>query len=146
MQDPDCVFCRIFEGKISAEVIAQNKNAMAVLDAFPLAVGHTLVISKSHQPKMQELAAEEAQDMFSLLQKTLAAVEGALGAGATTIAIHNGREAGQEIPHTHVHIIPRAKGDGAGPVHSMFRNRPTVSAEEMNSIRSRISERLEKNQ
>lgn len=142
MQDPDCVFCRIFARKIPAHVIAQNENAMALLDAFPLAVGHALIISRSHQPKIQELAAAETQDLFSLMQKTLAAVEVAIGAPATTIAIHNGREAGQEIPHVHVHLIPRSKGDGAGPVHSMFRNSPSVSAQEMNSIRTRISERI----
>jgi len=53
---------------------------------------------------------------FDLLRVVTAAVEGAAGVKASTIAIHNGLEAGQEILHVHIHIIPRISGDGAGPV------------------------------
>ena len=144
MQDPNCVFCRIAAGKIPAKVIAQNEAAVALLDAFPLAIGHTLVISKSHQAKVQDLGNAEAQWLFELACRAAAAVEGATGTPATTIAIHNGREAGQEIPHVHVHIIPRKQGDGAGPVHSMFRNRPAASSpQEMDSLCSKISSYLQ---
>ena len=61
---------------------------------------------------------------------------------ASTIAIHNGLEAGQEILHVHIHIIPRISGDGAGPVHSMFKNRPKISSEKLDSMLDRIKELL----
>ncbi|HJU35376.1 MAG TPA: HIT domain-containing protein, partial [Nitrososphaera sp.] len=55
MQDPNCIFCRIVAGEIPARVVMQNERAMALLDAFPLASGHTLVIPKSHYAKVQQM-------------------------------------------------------------------------------------------
>ncbi|HKU48665.1 MAG TPA: HIT domain-containing protein [Nitrososphaera sp.] len=140
--DLECVFCRILSGKIPAKIIAQNDEALAVLDAFPLAVGHALVISKRHSAKVQQLEKNAVHRVFEMACKVAGAVEGATGAPATTIAVHNGREAGQEIPHVHVHIIPRRAGDGAGPVHSMFRNRPSSGSTDMDSVCSEISSRV----
>ena len=57
-------------------------------------------------------------------------------------AIHNGKEAGQEIPHVHIHVIPRESGDGAGPVHSMFKNKPNVTNLDMSSIVEEIKKSL----
>ena len=53
---------------------------------------------------------------------------------STLIAIHNGKESGQEIPHVHVHLIPRNSSDGAGPVHSMFSKRPTLDEDEFEQV------------
>ena len=142
MQDMNCVFCRIFDGKIPAKVVARNGEALAVLDAFPLAAGHTLVISKSHSSKVQDLDGKESQGVFELACRVAPAVEKATGAPSTIIAVHNGKEAGQEIPHVHVHIIPRRRGDGAGPVHSMFRERPDSGSLDMESICSKISSHI----
>ena len=142
MQDPKCVFCSIVAGKISANVIVQDDSAMALLDAFPLAGGHTLVISKSHHRKIQDLDSRQAGALFEMVRKVTSAVEEVMQTGATLISIHNGSEAGQEIPHVHVHIIPRNATDGAGPVHSMFKKRPKPRESELNSLSSKISARL----
>ena len=136
---PDCVFCKIVAGQIPAKVVRQNARAMAFLDAFPLASGHTLVVPKSHSAKVQDMEKEDAVAVFALVHEITSAVESAAGTSASTIAIHNGSEAGQEVPHVHVHIIPRRQGDGAGPVHSMFKNRPKLSAEEMDAVLGKIS-------
>jgi histidine triad (HIT) family protein len=75
------------------------------------------------------------------LQRVVTArVEKATRVKASTIAIHNGVEAGREILHVHIHIIPHFRGDGAGPVDSMFNKRPNVSSEKMDSILVRIKE------
>jgi histidine triad (HIT) family protein len=142
MQDPNCIFCRIASGSITAKVILQNEKAVALLDAFPLALGHTLVIPMSHNAKLQDLDQKEVEAIFEMTWRVSNAVEKGAQVSATTIAIHNGREAGQEIPHIHVHIIPRKRNDGAGPVHSMFQNRPKPSAEDMESIRRKIADSL----
>jgi histidine triad (HIT) family protein len=68
------------------------------------------------------------------VHKITGKIESAAGTSASTIAIHNGKEAGQEVQHVHVHIIPRKPSDGAGPVHSMFKNRPKLSAQEMDAL------------
>jgi histidine triad (HIT) family protein len=65
-----------------------------------------------------------------------------MNVNSSTIAIHNGKEAGQEIPHVHIHIIPRKRGDGAGPVHSMFSNRPDVRSIDMSSLVEDIQKNL----
>jgi histidine triad (HIT) family protein len=137
-QDPNCIFCRIVAGKIPARVVAQNERAMAFLDAFPLVAGHTLVIPKVHYAKVQEMDDADSSAVFGLVRSLAGVVESAAGANASTIAVHNGREAGQEVPHVHVHIIPRTPGDGAGPVHSMFHKRPKLSPQEMDAVLARM--------
>lgn len=142
MQDENCVFCKIVGGKIPARVLVQNDRAMALLDAFPLAAGHTLVIPKSHYAKIQDMSERDAMAVFEITWKVAGAVESGSQAGASTIAIHNGSEAGQEIPHVHVHIVPRKSGDGAGAIHSMFKNRPKLSPQEMDLLRDKIVSNL----
>jgi histidine triad (HIT) family protein len=139
MQDPNCIFCKIAAGKIPTKIIVQNERAMALLDAFPLAAGHTLVIPKSHYAKVQEMSREDAMAVFEITWQVSDAVEAGSQISASIIAIHNGREAGQEIPHVHVHIVPRKSGDGAGPIHSMFENRPKIGSDEMETLRRKIA-------
>src|SRR6266702_2929615 len=135
MLDKNCTFCKIVNGDISARIISQNDNAIAFLDAFPLSVGHTLIIPKIHISKVQDMNSEYSSAIFDLLRVVTAAVEKATGTKASTVAIHNSVEAGQAI--LHVHIIPRFSGDGAGPVHSMFKNRPNINSEEIDSMLER---------
>jgi histidine triad (HIT) family protein len=138
----NCIFCKIANGSISARIIDQNDRAIAFLDAFPLSAGHTLIIPKSHYSKVQDMNKEYSSDVFNLLWKLSGAVERAAGVNASTIAIHNGKAAGQEVPHVHIHVIPRTTGDGAGPVHSMFKKRPDTSSEELNLILEKIKKEL----
>jgi histidine triad (HIT) family protein len=142
MQDPNCVFCKIIAGDISAKVIMQNEKAMALLDAFPLARGHTLVIPKSHYAKVQQMSEHDAMAVFEIVWKLAGAVETGSQVNASTIAIHNGNEAGQEVPHVHVHIVPRKIDDGAGAIHSMFKVKPKLSPQEMDSLCERIASNL----
>ena len=138
MQDPNCIFCKIIGGEISARVIMQNEKAMALLDAFPLTAGHTLVIPKSHYAKVQQMSEQDAVAVFDMVWKLAGAVETASQVNASTIAIHNGSDAGQEVPHVHVHIVPRKTSDGAGAIHSMFKIKPKLSPQDMDSLRNRI--------
>ncbi len=142
MQDPNCVFCKIVAGEIPSRVIMQNEKAMALLDAFPLAPGHSLVVPKSHYSKVQQMSEQDAKAVFEIVWKLVGAVETASEVNASTIAIHNGSEAGQEVPHVHAHIVPRKRGDGAGAIHSMFKTKPKLSLQEMDSLRERIASNL----
>ena len=141
-QQQDCIFCKIALKKIPTNIIIENDKAMAFLDAYPLSKGHTLVIPKAHYSKIQELDENSSQSLFNVLWKITNPIEKAMGVNSSTIAIHNGKEAGQEIPHVHIHIIPREIGDGAGPVHSMFKNKPNVSSFDMSSIVEEITKAL----
>ena len=141
-QQQECIFCKIALKKIPTNIIIENDKAMAFLDAFPLSKGHTLVIPKDHYSKIQELDENSSQSLFNILWKITNPIEKAMGVNSSTIAIHNGKEAGQEIPHVHIHVIPRERGDGAGPVHSMFKNKPNVSSSDMASIVAEIKKSL----
>jgi len=114
----DCIFCKIVSGQIPARLIKETIHSIAFLDAFPLAKGHTLVIPKNHHVKIQDMTYEENSDLFSLVHIVLPKIDKLTG--ATLVAIHNGKEAGQEIPHVHVHLVPRTADDSAGAIHSMF--------------------------
>jgi histidine triad (HIT) family protein len=142
MQDPNCIFCKIIAGEIPAKVIMQNEKAMALLDAFPLAAGHSLVIPKSHYAKVQEMSEQDAKALFEIVWKLVGAVETGSEVSASTIAIHNGSEADQEVPHVHAHIVPRKRGDGAGAIHSMFKIKPKLSPQDMDSLCERIASNL----
>ena len=138
----ECIFCKIALKKIKTNIIIENEKAMAFLDAFPLSKGHTLIIPKAHYSKIQELDENSSQSIFNLVWKISNPIEKATGVNSSTIAIHNGKEAGQEIPHVHIHVIPRDSGDGAGPVHSMFKNKPNVTNLDMSSIVKKIKKSL----
>ena len=128
----DCIFCKIISGQIPAKKIYETQNSLAFLDAFPLTRGHVLVIPKAHYMKIQEMNKIENADLFESVRLISSKMERI--APSSLVAIHNGKESGQEIPHVHVHIIPRNSKDGAGPVHSMFTKRPTLDSKEFDEI------------
>lgn len=140
--DLTCIFCKIIRGKIPARILGQDDLAVVILDAFPLSAGHVLVIPKFHYPKVQDMDQDSTHSVFNLVKKISAALENAMGVNSTTIAIHNGKEAGQEIPHLHVHIVPRTKNDGAGPIHSMFKRRPNLNSDQVELIYRNIKNTL----
>ena len=72
---------------------------------------------------------DENIDLFSLVHDVISRVDALTG--ATLLAIHNGKEAGQEIPHVHVHLVPRNSSDSAGPIHSLFSGQCKISESEM---------------
>ena len=115
----DCIFCKIISGQIPAKIIQETSHSIAFLDAFPLAKGHTLIIPKNHHTKIQDMSNDENSDLFLLVHKVLSKVDKLTG--STLVAVHNGKDAGQEIPHVHVHLVPRTSSDSAGPIHNMFK-------------------------
>ena len=114
----DCIFCKIISKQIPAKILNETSYSICFLDAFPLAKGHVLVIPKKHHQKIQELSTDENSDLFSLVHTMMSKVDSITG--STLVAIHNGENAGQEVPHVHVHLVPRDTFDSAGPIHSMF--------------------------
>jgi len=136
----DCLFCQIIDGEIPSYTVYEDDTTFAFLDAHPLARGHTLVTTKAHHERLDDLDADAAADAFGVLGDVVAAVEAAVDAPASTVAVNNGEEAGQEIPHVHWHIVPRFADDGAGPIHSLFRDREFAD-EEMERIAAAIRER-----
>jgi len=134
----DCIFCKIIHGEIPTNIILETKKSISFLDAFPLTRGHTLVIPKNHSEKIQDMSKDDAADLFELMHQTISKIDKI--SGSTLVAIHNGKESGQEIPHVHVHLIPRSTNDSAGSVHSMFKQRPKLTEQETKDLIAELKE------
>ncbi len=132
----DCVFCKIAKKEIPSRIITETEKSIAFLDVFPLSAGHTLVIPKNHYEKIQNMPNEISADLFSTVHKIIPKIDKI--SGATLLAIHNGKGSGQEIPHVHVHLIPRELSDQAGSVHRMFKDTPKFSDEELDELCAKI--------
>ena len=132
----DCIFCKIVSGDIPVKILKETSQSISFLDAFPLAKGHALVIPKKHHQKIQDMTGEENTDLFSLVREITSKVDSITG--ATLVAIHNGKDAGQEIPHVHVHLVPRDKNDFAGAIHSMFKSSLKLSDSENDEIYKKL--------
>ena len=105
-----CTFCDIASGKVPAEIVWRGAHALAFLDRRPLFPGHVLLIPSAHIDTLADLPAVEVGPLFQAVQKLEVAVETALAAEGTFIAVNN--RVSQSVPHLHVHIVPRNKGDG----------------------------------
>lgn len=136
----DCVFCRIADGDLPSRDVYEDDRVLAFLDANPLAEGHTLVVPKDHHEVVGEMPDETRDAVFAAAGRLTPAVESAVEADATTIGMNNGEAAGQEVPHAHLHIVPRHDGDGVGPLHTLDWPRPDLSDDELDAIAGAISD------
>jgi histidine triad (HIT) family protein len=134
----DCLFCRIAGGQVPSDTVYEDDDHVAFLDINPLTKGHTLVVPKKHTMRMDEMTPEAVASLFRVVGRVLPAVTNVVGRADSLVAVHNGPSSGQEIPHVHVHLVPRAIEDEAGPVHALFGKRPQVSKEENEHIAQRI--------
>jgi histidine triad (HIT) family protein len=105
-----CLFCDIGAGSVPAEIVWRGNGAMAFLDHRPLFPGHVLLIPEHHVVTLAELPGGLIAPFFAAAQNLERAVETAMEAEGSFIAINN--IVSQSVPHLHVHIVPRRKGDG----------------------------------
>jgi histidine triad (HIT) family protein len=106
----DCVFCRILSGGIPAFPVFEDEISLAFLDDRPLFPGHCLLVPKEHIETLAELPADRIGPFFTNAQRLAIAVERAMRAEGSFVAINN--RVSQSVPHLHVHVVPRRKKDG----------------------------------
>ncbi|MFQ5961241.1 MAG: HIT family protein [Candidatus Methylomirabilales bacterium] len=126
-----CLFCQIAQGKRPAQKVFEGEGAVAFLDIFPCTPGHTLVIPRQHYPTLSEMPAEEVGKLFQAAAAVATKVQAAMGAAGYNLGINNGKAAGQEVFHAHIHIIPRYQGDGGGSMKSVARMGPGEPLDEI---------------
>jgi len=139
----ETIFERIVAREIPARIVHETDTTLAFLDANPLASGHTLVIPKTPHERLADLPASEAADLFAVVHTLAPAIERAVEADATTVGINDGEAAGQEVPHVHVHVIPRFDGDGGGPIHAVAPDPPALSEDDLDSIADSITDAVD---
>ena len=134
----DCIFCSIVDGEIPARVVYEDDQAIAFLDANPIAPGHTLVIPKAHHERLSDMDDDTASSVFQTLYDLVGAVEAGVDADGANVGFNDGEAAGQEVPHVHGHIIPRFEGDGGSPLHAVAGEEPDLSEDELDDIANDI--------
>lgn len=103
----DSIFSRIIRGEIPCHRVYQDEWVLAFLDINPVARGHTLVVTKEPVAMVGELSDAAAAGLGRALPRVCRAVQKVTGAAAYNLVVNNGAGAGQEVPHVHVHVIPR---------------------------------------
>ncbi len=105
-----CVFCEIVAGERPASVVFADDVAVGFLDVRPVFVGHVLVVPRIHVETLADLPAASVGPLFERVARVELAVERGLGAQGAFVAVNN--RVSQSVPHLHVHVVPRTKGDG----------------------------------
>jgi histidine triad (HIT) family protein len=105
-----CAFCRVICGEEKSRIVFEDEVSLAFLDHRPLFPGHSLLVPKNHCETLNDLPAELIEPLFTNARLMARAVEQAMEAEGTFIAINN--RISQRVPHLHIHIVPRRKKDG----------------------------------
>ena len=105
-----CLFCRIVAGQEPAEVVLETGTALAFLDTRPVFKGHVLVVPRDHIPTLTEVPDDQLAPLLAAARTLAQAMKDALGAQGSFVALNN--TVSQSVPHLHLHVVPRTKGDG----------------------------------
>ncbi len=108
----DCVFCKIAKGEIKSEKILDDKNFFAIKDINPKTKGHSLVISKKHYTTLLDMPSSLLGEFLETAKKLAVKLLDKEKAQGFNIIMNNYEVAGQLVPHVHLHVLPRKKGDG----------------------------------
>ena len=106
----DCLFCRIVTREVTARLVFEDEISLAFLDHRPVFPGHCLFIPKDHYETLADLPAELIGPFFKNAQLLSRAIESAMEAHGTFVAMNN--RVSQSVPHLHVHVVPRRRKDG----------------------------------
>ncbi len=106
----DCLFCGIIAGTVPAQVVLDDEVAVAFLDARPVFKGHALVAPREHHVTLPDLPPGLVGPLFARVRRLSAAMLTAFGAQGSFVALNN--TVSQSVPHLHVHVVPRTRGDG----------------------------------
>lgn len=126
----ECIFCKIAAGAVPACKIYEDEAFVAFLDIMPAQKGHTLVMPKKHFENIIETPESVFEGLMAAAKRLAPAVITGSDSSGANIVINNGQSAGQIVKHIHVHIIPRAEGDGVSVHwdHKPYKNKDEMSA------------------
>jgi len=125
----DCIFCKIINNELPSSKVFENKNFLVFMDIRPVNHGHLLIIPKKHITWMQETPDKTLSDIFKLTKKMMVALKKGLGCDYVEECV-----VGTEIPHFHIHLIPRYFNDDA----IIVRNLKEYKEKEIDICRKKI--------
>lgn len=113
MMSTECVFCRIVAQAAPASIVHADDTVVAFMDILPVNPGHTLVVPRVHTTGLGDMLEEAGAQLMRVAQRIAGAIQqGPLQAEGINLFLADGEAAGQEVFHTHLHIIPRFDQDG----------------------------------
>lgn len=131
-----CLFCKIIAKEIPAEIVFENEHVLAFLDIGPVSEGHTLVVPKMHAENLSVGSGVDACNLMEVIHTLAPKILKAIEADGYNLGMNHGECAGQEVMHTHLHIMPRKNG----MPRTFVKLRPTKEelAEAAEKIRTQI--------
>ena len=105
-----CIFCAIVAGEQDAAIVHSDEHSIAFLDTRPLFPGHSLLVPRAHHETLADLPDESVEPLFATARRLSVLIRDAMGAEGSFVAMNN--TVSQSVPHLHVHVVPRVKGDG----------------------------------
>ncbi len=138
MIKPNCLFCSIANGQMDSATIFENSEFKVILDRYPAAKGHVLIIPKEHVENIFELDGDTGGKLFALATHIAKALKKATKCEGMNIVQNNGEIAGQTVGHFHLHLIPRFKDDGVTIPWETLQ----LTDEELNQIASDIEKEI----
>ncbi len=136
--DEFCIFCKIVRKQAPSSVIYEDNTILVFLDIRPLNMGHTLVIPKAHYVDIFDIPEKELSQMYKVAKQVSFAVKKATNADGISIIQQNGKAAGQDIFHIHVHVVPRFEGQKLPP----FSELKEVERAKLDALASKIKQQL----
>jgi histidine triad (HIT) family protein len=124
-----CVFCEILRGNEPASFTYQDDTVVAFMDVQPITHGHMLVVPREHAVLMADLNETVAMRSFRVARQLASVARARLGATGVNLFVADGETAFQDVPHFHVHVIPRYANDGFGLTFPDAYSRPPSRAE-----------------
>tara|TARA_B100001094_G_scaffold329890_1_gene393736 strand:- start:364 stop:864 length:501 start_codon:yes stop_codon:yes gene_type:complete len=116
----ETLFTKILSGEVPGNFVGRGENWGAFLDVFPRSEGHTLVVPKKQVQRITDLSVQELSDLWAGVTKVQKILSAFFKTNDFTVVVHDGPLAGQEIPHVHIHVIPRTEGDSGRSLPAMF--------------------------
>ena len=130
----DCIICKIIKKEIPSYKIFEDEDTIVFLDIYPSAPGHTMVSLKKHGLTILDYSQDELGKLWATVQKADKALIKSFNTKLITIGVNQFEEGG--VPHLHVHLIPRWKGDGGGIIQTVVKN---PQKESLEKIKEKIS-------
>ena len=133
-----CLFCQIVAGEVGADVVLDEADFVGFLDIRPVFKGHVLLVPREHVVTLPDLPAALRDGFLEAAQRVATAVVSELGAQGSFVAINN--VVSQSVPHLHLHVVPRTKGDG---LRGFFWPRTKYAEDEAADYATRLRSALE---
>jgi histidine triad (HIT) family protein len=131
----NCIFCLIAQRAAEASIVYEDAYTMAFMDIRPVSKGHMLIVPKTHYDDIFNVPEETLAQVFRTAQRAALAAKRILGADGVSLLQQNGKAAGQEVFHLHVHVIPRYIHEGT----RQFRDAQAAPRQQLNELAEKLS-------